>query len=352
MKYGDINTSHAKLLPHVPSTARIFVPNKKKNPLLFKALLPLPWLFLKCPLLHLFFLKLAMDESLHLPPGFRFHPTDEEIITHYLCPKLLHHGFTATAMGEVDLNKCEPWDLPSKAKMGEKEWYFFYSKDRKYPTGTRTNRATECGYWKATGKDKEIYRGKGILIGMKKTLVFYRGRAPKGEKTNWVMHEFRVEGKATLSNLPKPTKEEWVVCRVFHKSFGLKKSSLIRMNSFTSDLPDSPTLPPLTDQTPSAFNCDADDGGSDLNTILAGSGHLSSSYFSSAVNVGSPPAPAFIRRRCAAEQLSNQSMISQETGISTTTDRNRTDVMSCASYGSFDVPPAAALQDVADMWRW
>lgn len=58
-----------------------------------------------------------MDESLDLPPGFRFHPTDEEIITHYLYPKVINHGaFTARAIGEVDLNKCEPWDLPSKEK--------------------------------------------------------------------------------------------------------------------------------------------------------------------------------------------------------------------------------------------
>lgn len=76
--------------------------------------------------------------------------------------------------------------------MGEKEWYFFSLRDRKYPTGLRTNRATEAGYWKTTGKDKEIFRA-GVLVGMKKTLVFYKGRAPRGEKSNWVMHEYRLE---------------------------------------------------------------------------------------------------------------------------------------------------------------
>lgn len=52
---------------------------------------------------------------LDLPPGFRFHPTDEEIITHYLSNKVCNTNFTAIAIGQVDLNKCEPWDLPSNS---------------------------------------------------------------------------------------------------------------------------------------------------------------------------------------------------------------------------------------------
>lgn len=143
------------------------------------------------------------DET-HLPPGFRFHPTDEELITYYLLRKVLDASFTTRAIAEADLNKCEPWHLPGIAKMGEKEWYFFSLRDRKYPTGLRTNRATDAGYWKATGKDREIYSSKSCsLVGMKKTLVFYRGRAPKGEKTNWIMHEYRLDGKLAYHYLSR-----------------------------------------------------------------------------------------------------------------------------------------------------
>ncbi|KAJ1389321.1 NAC domain [Sesbania bispinosa] len=200
------------------------------------------------------------DEALDLPPGFRFHPTDEEIITCYLTEKVLNSNFSAIAIGEADLNKCEPWDLPKIAKMGEKDWYFFYQRDRKYPTGTRTNRATQSGYWKATGKDKEIYKGKtNILVGMKKTLVFYKGRAPKG--------------KFSGHNLPKAAKDEWVVSKVFHKNTDLKKipiSGILRINSIgNNDLLDFSSIPPLVDHThpygdyttnkPSSYNNIVDD---------------------------------------------------------------------------------------------
>lgn len=195
------------------------------------------------------------DGHMDLPPGFRFHPTDEELISHYLYKKVIDTKFCARAIGEVDLNKCEPWDLPWKAKTGEKEWYFFCVRDRKYPTGLRTNRATEAGYWKATGKDKEIFRGKS-LVGMKKTLVFYRGRAPKGEKSNWVMHEYRLEGKFSVHNLPKTAKNEWVICRVFQKSSAGKKthiSGIMRLDSFANQFGSS-SLPPLSDSSPSIGN--------------------------------------------------------------------------------------------------
>ncbi|KAL2319986.1 hypothetical protein Fmac_028955 [Flemingia macrophylla] len=120
--------------------------------------------------------------------------------------------------------------------MGEREWYLFSLRDRKYPTGLRTNRATGAGYWKATGKDKEVYSASsGTLLGMKKTLVFYKGRAHRVEKTKWVMHEYRLD--AHFSH----TTKEWVICRIFHKS-GEKKTPLLQLQGHSSN---ASTKPPL-----------------------------------------------------------------------------------------------------------
>ncbi|KAJ6405342.1 hypothetical protein OIU84_013327 [Salix udensis] len=89
--------------------------------------------------------------TLELPPGFRFHPTDEELVLHYLCRKCSSQRIDVPIIAEIDLYKFDPWDLPGMALYGEKEWYFFTPRDRKYPNGSRPNRAAGRGYWKATG---------------------------------------------------------------------------------------------------------------------------------------------------------------------------------------------------------
>uniref|UniRef100_A0A6V7QXD7 NAC domain-containing protein n=1 Tax=Ananas comosus var. bracteatus TaxID=296719 RepID=A0A6V7QXD7_ANACO len=185
-----------------------------------------------------------------LPPGFRFHPTDEELVTFYLASKVFNGGLCGVDIVEVDLNRCEPWELPDAAKMGEREWYFYSLRDRKYPTGLRTNRATGAGYWKATGKDREVHgAANGALVGMKKTLVFYKGRAPRGEKTKWVLHEYRLEGDYACRHR---CKEEWVICRIFHKTGGDKKNQYYPNPSYTinpsSSTPSTCILPFLDPQ--------------------------------------------------------------------------------------------------------
>ncbi|XP_020248888.1 NAC domain-containing protein 86-like isoform X2 [Asparagus officinalis] len=152
-----------------------------------------------------------------LPPGFRFHPTDEELVAYYLKRKINGKKIELEIISEVDLYKCEPWDLPEKSFLPSKdlEWYFFSPRDRKYPNGSRTNRATQAGYWKATGKDRKV-SSQRRSVGMKKTLVYYRGRAPHGSRTDWVMHEYRLDEKECES--ANGLQDAYALCRVFKKT--------------------------------------------------------------------------------------------------------------------------------------
>lgn len=167
--------------------------------------------------------------SWRLPPGFRFHPTDEELVVQYLKRKAFSFPLPAAIIPEVDLGKYDPWDLPG---VGEQERYFFYLRAAKYPTGRRVNRAMGSGCWKITGKEKPVIASKSNqVVGMKKVLVFYHGKPPAGGKTDWFMHEYCLAGagaggdagvcsfgkRNNLVHSKVQCRREWVLCRIFRK---------------------------------------------------------------------------------------------------------------------------------------
>ncbi|KAG1334462.1 protein FEZ-like [Cocos nucifera] len=135
---------------------------------------------------------------------------------------------------------------------GEKEWYFYCPRDRKYRNSPRPNRVTGGGFWKATGTDRPIYCSDGTrCIGLKKSLVFYRGRAAKGIKTDWMMHEFRLPSLSDSSSTNRPVSknipanDQWAICRIF------KKTSSVARKAHPQSLPSS--LPRIDDANQFAF---------------------------------------------------------------------------------------------------
>lgn len=227
-----------------------------------------------------------------LLPGFRFHPTDEELISFYLRRKIQQRPLSVELIRQLDIYKYDPWDLPSKhlhlctvpavllslngyelqcpesnvyehnsllgslqhftsclaifaftccnhlsscscielASTGEKEWYFYCPRDRKYQNSARPNRVTGAGFWKATGTDRPVYSSEGAkCIGLKKSLVFYKGRAAKGIKTDWMMHEYRLPSLGDPSRPNKTPKDKnipanvSILLRAFSSSTKLQK---------------------------------------------------------------------------------------------------------------------------------
>ncbi|KAG8385006.1 hypothetical protein BUALT_Bualt04G0177300 [Buddleja alternifolia] len=154
-----------------------------------------------------------------LPIGFRFYPTDEELMVHYLKRKVFSLPLPATVIPDLDVFHSNPWDLPGDLK--EKRYFFCQRKRNTMSKCSSSSLSAECGYWKARGKDKQIIApGSNLLIGIKKCFVFYKTKKSGAVKTPWFMHEFCLVGSI---NTPYLTQKlmiqvgDWVVCRVYQR---------------------------------------------------------------------------------------------------------------------------------------
>lgn len=100
-------------------------------------------------------------------------------------------------------------------KTGDRQWFFFSPRDRKYPNGARSNRATKQGFWKVTGRDRIItYDSRDV--GVKKTLVFHKRQTPTIERTDWVMYEYTMDEKELKRC--QSAQDYYALYKVFKKS--------------------------------------------------------------------------------------------------------------------------------------
>eukprot|EP00253_Pinus_taeda_P011611 PITA_11611 len=153
-------------------------------------------------------------------PGFRFCPTEEELVDFYL-KKRAQAGHPLNfdrVIPTLDLYRYDPWELPGVVNEGgEKQWFFFVPRDHKQSC-SRPSRLTVSGYWKATGSDRPVRNELLHCIGLKKTLVFYKGKAPLGQRTHWIMNEYRLPDFRPLVHKMK----DIVLCRIYRKAVSQK----------------------------------------------------------------------------------------------------------------------------------
>lgn len=95
-----------------------------------------------------------MDTSSHIVShGFRSHPIDEELVDYYLRKRITSKRIDLDIIKGIDFYKIDPWHLQELCGLGveeQNEWHFFSHRDKKYPTGTHTNRAIAARFWKST----------------------------------------------------------------------------------------------------------------------------------------------------------------------------------------------------------
>ncbi|CAL9078302.1 unnamed protein product [Musa textilis] len=163
-----------------------------------------------------------------LPPGYRFYPTEEELIGFYLRNKLEHRGedMMEQVVPVAHVHRFDPWQLPPMSgelcRRDGEQWFFFCPRQEREAHGGRPTRTTASGYWKATGSPTHVYSSMNRVMGMKRTMVFYLGRAPSGTKTQWKMNEYRALDESATSTIhssaPPKFRSEFTLCRMYTKS--------------------------------------------------------------------------------------------------------------------------------------
>ncbi|XP_060199410.1 NAC domain-containing protein 19-like [Lycium barbarum] len=151
-----------------------------------------------------------------LPPGTRFYPSDQQLISYYLSSKNRsdhRSDFGINLIQEIDFYNYDPFNLPDSAcfrygRGGRKRHWFCFVAAR-----VLKRRAGTGGYWKKRGRVKDVVgEGAGkVVVGTRKSFVFYsRDCGTKsGVKTDWLMYEYALAGHPMAS---------FVLCRVFIKS--------------------------------------------------------------------------------------------------------------------------------------
>ncbi|KAK4417932.1 NAC domain-containing protein 83 [Sesamum alatum] len=162
--------------------------------------------------------KANSEQAIKLPIGFRFHPTDEELLLHYLKRKIYSLPLPPTLIPDFEVFHSNPWDLPGDLK--EKRYFFCKRKKMNFMNKCSSSlSSSDCGYWKDSGKDKQVMApGSNLVIGIKKSFIFYQGKRSPALKTQWVMHEFCLVASFTTPYLPQKLMMQvgdWVVCRVY-----------------------------------------------------------------------------------------------------------------------------------------
>ncbi|ONK56432.1 uncharacterized protein A4U43_C10F8630 [Asparagus officinalis] len=131
-------------------------------------------------------------EPLKPPSGFHFAPTDEELAFRYLLSRKLRNLVPYDGVRDAIVYETRPEILVQKHEKwaADGKWYFFTTREPKYPKGSRPARHTHdgAGYWKATGSDKHM-QCPGNYFALRKLLVYYLGNYPHGTRTKWVMGE-------------------------------------------------------------------------------------------------------------------------------------------------------------------
>ncbi|BFG28907.1 hypothetical protein CerSpe_151810 [Prunus speciosa] len=165
-----------------------------------------------------------------VPVGYRFTPSEEELLLHYLFPRMNGEDYPKGVVPDCDLyGTKEPWEIWRdfhSSPDDQEDIYVFTTLKKKTPNGSRFCRtvgATGTGVWKGEDSGKKI-RARGSDIGIRKRFRYMNPGSPHDDR--WIMLEFQLdESLVRVRN-----KETIVLCLVRKKETSGKSKLEERQN--------------------------------------------------------------------------------------------------------------------------
>ncbi|KAF8118093.1 hypothetical protein N665_0006s0093 [Sinapis alba] len=157
--------------------------------------------------------RIMVNGSMKLPVGYRFHPTEQELILHYLLPKAFASSLPSSIIPVYDVFFSHPLTFPGDQE--ERQRYFFCKKRQEVSSNEHKIKISSGnGYWKPIMKEREII-ACGRTIGVRRTLVFHgtNNSSSNCNKTRWCMTEYSLAGFAST----KAVLGEWAVYKVYKR---------------------------------------------------------------------------------------------------------------------------------------
>ncbi|PSR96614.1 Protein FEZ like [Actinidia chinensis var. chinensis] len=150
-----------------------------------------------------------------MPAGYRFVPTDQELVFHYLKKKDSRKPLPAQCIMEMDaisFYNQPPMILVGADLSRKKEWYFFV-RGHEYYHGEKKKKqvvGNVSGFWRSIGEEDPIYNSNGAVFAFKIYFTYFSGTLQKAKRTHWSMELYRLPVKCDA----KLQRDKWVLGRI------------------------------------------------------------------------------------------------------------------------------------------
>jgi hypothetical protein len=184
--------------------------------------------------------------KMKMVPGFRFLPSDDVLIMHYLLRKVRGEEIPWDGILDFELyGEKAPWEIFGDLDGEEEEKHYIFTRLKK--SGKRVSRTAGCGTWHESSCN-QVYDSEGqCVIGLNKQFCFKVKNESK--KSHWIMHEFSLAGV-----LEQERCNNWVLCAVYKKGTETKRGVKRRFQIPVTIVPAEAPTPSL--ESPQAGNTD------------------------------------------------------------------------------------------------